>query len=187
LRENGLMADRQYDRERLKNLFHYVIWKAGGQPNFGATKLYKTAWFADARRYRLTGRSITGARYIKQKYGPIPKDAMYVRKLLVEEGLVRETKIPNNKGETWKFTAMAAPLSGQFADDEKQSIDFWIKEIDEKHTAESISELSHDYGWQIADMNEELPFAAYLASRVRDPSEKEMAEIVTRAKERGFM
>jgi len=54
------MTDRAFDRSRLKNLIHYVIWVAGAHANFGATKLYKIAWFSDARRFVLSGQSITG-------------------------------------------------------------------------------------------------------------------------------
>jgi hypothetical protein len=67
------MADRIYDRNRLKNLIHYVIWVAGARANFGATKLYKIAWFSDARQFVLSGKSITGAPYLREKHGPIPR------------------------------------------------------------------------------------------------------------------
>lgn len=30
-------------------------------------------------------------------------------------------------------------------------------------------QLSHDYGWEIAQMGEELPLRAFLASRIRSP------------------
>ena len=51
-----------FDREKFKQLVHYVIWKAGKRDWFGATKLNKVLWFADARAYVLTGRPITGPR-----------------------------------------------------------------------------------------------------------------------------
>jgi hypothetical protein len=30
-----------FDREKFKRLVHYVIWRAGGRPGFGAVKLAK--------------------------------------------------------------------------------------------------------------------------------------------------
>ena len=46
-------------------------------------------------------------------------------------------------------------------------IDWWIAHIADKHTAGSISKLSHDYGWEVAKMGEELPLRAFLAKRIR--------------------
>lgn len=73
------MSDRAYDRSRLKSLVHYVIWAADAHPKFGATKLNKIAWFSDARRFVLSGQSITGSPYIREKHGPVPRDIMIVR------------------------------------------------------------------------------------------------------------
>jgi hypothetical protein len=47
------------DLEKLKHLIHYVAWKAGKRDWFGATKLYKVLWFADARQLVLTKKPIT--------------------------------------------------------------------------------------------------------------------------------
>jgi hypothetical protein len=63
-----------------------------------------------------------------------------------------------------------------FSADELALIDWWIKTIAEKHTATSISELSHDYGWEVAAMGEALPVHAYLARRIRDPKTAEELE-----------
>ena len=52
-------------------------------------------------------------------------------------------------------------------------VDFWINEISKNHTARSISELSHDYGWEVAKNGELLPLKAYLAKRIRPPELKD--------------
>ncbi|MDX8453228.1 Panacea domain-containing protein [Mesorhizobium sp. VK9D] len=168
------MTDRAYDRSRLKTLLHYVIWEAGSHANFGATKLYKVAWFADARRFVLTGKSITGAPYIRQEHGPIPRDGMMVRADLEAEGSIRQWRDKVYDHEGWKFKALRPPKVGVFGDDEKALIDYWIGHVDKDHTASSISELSHNYGWEIARMGERIPFNSILAERIRDPNDEEM-------------
>lgn len=169
------MTDRAYDRGRLKTLIHYVIWAAGSHANFGATKLYKVAWFSDARRYVLAGESITGAPYVRQEHGPIPRDGLSIREELSYEGAIRQwrTKVYDHDG--WKFKALVAPRPNVFTSDEKQVIDYWVRHIDEDHTATSISEQSHDYGWEIAKLGERLPFHSVLADRIRDPNAEELA------------
>jgi len=168
------MPDRAYDRNRLKNLIHYVIWVAGARPNFGATKLYKIAWFADARSFVLTGKSITGAPYIRQTHGPIPRDGIAIREELEREGVIQQWKDRHYDHMGWKFKALTPPNVNVFTADEKQVIDYWIRHIDEDHTATSISDQSHDYGWEIARTGEVIPFYSHLAERIRDPNEEEL-------------
>ena len=62
-RERGAV---EFDREKFKTLVVYIAWKAGQRDWFGATKLNKVLWFAEARAFVLHGKPITGATYIQQ-------------------------------------------------------------------------------------------------------------------------
>lgn len=161
-----------FDREKFKRLVHYVIAQAGHRDGFGATKLYKVLWFAEARQFMLTGRPIAGAEYIREKYGPVPRFGMQIRRELVDEGKIRQQKMPGDYGE-WQFDSLAPPDIKDFSEDERAVIDYWIKYIDEHHTAKSISEESHDYGWDIAPLGAKLPLQAFMANRVREPNDEE--------------
>ncbi len=180
------MPDRSYEPERLATLFHYVISRIGGRAGFGATKLYKIAWFSDARQFMLTGQSITGAEYIKEEFGPIPKMARAIRSSLVASGSIKEWRDSQLFGEPWKFKALTQPNINLFSSEERAIIDFWIKNIDEQHTATSISELSHDYGWEIVGLKEHLPFSAFFADRIREPNEVESSWVKKRVSELGL-
>jgi len=162
-----------FDREKFKRLVHYVIAQAGGRPGFGATKLNKVLWFADARQYITTGQAITGADYIRQQFGPVPKLIMPIRDELVAEGKIRVDP-PASKYVGWRFRSLRSPGDVGLTDKERQTVDYWIKHISEDHTADSISEESHDYAWEIAKMGEPLPYFAFLANRVREPNEEEI-------------
>ena len=158
------------DFEKFKRAVHYVIWKAGNREGFGATKLNKVLWFSDARVYVIKGHPITGATYIRQKWGPIPKPAMPAREQLQQAGLI---EIWTDQGQT-RFRAKSQPDMSSFKDYEIKALDHWIQEIDEHHTAQSISDKTHDYGWEIAKMGEEIPLYAILAEKVRDPKGDEL-------------
>lgn len=178
------MADRAYDIDRLKNLIHLVIWEAGARANFGATKLYKVAWFSDARQYVLSGQSITGAQYIREKHGPIPMDAMVVLNRLAREGAIERWRGPGNE---WHFRAVTHPDPNMFSAEELKQIRYWTNHIDKDHTAKSISDFSHDYGWEIAKMREPLPFFSVLAERMREPTDEEIERAKARAAEIGLI
>jgi hypothetical protein len=174
----------QYDEEKLMRLVHYVAWKAGRRDWFGATKLYKVLWFADARQYALTGKPITGETYIREKHGPIPRHAMRIRAVLEKAGIIRVTK----EGKLTRITADTAPVvKSLFSPDELKTVDYWIECIDKEHTAASISDATHDYAWEIASNGEELPLFSAFVSRIREPNEKELEKFQQKAKSLGLM
>ena len=162
------------DFEKFKHAVHYIIWKAGNRPGFGATKLNKVLWFAEARVYVLKGHSITGAKYIRQEFGPVPNAMMAARKELQNSGIIEIWADRGVRPPQTRFRTKIGPDMSRFLPEELQALDFWIKEIDEEHTAASISEKSHDYAWEIASMGEELPLYAILADRLRHPKGDEL-------------
>ena len=162
-----------FEREKFKGLVHYVIAKAGGKPNFGAVKLNKVLWFADARQYLVTGKSITGADYTREKFGPVPKPIMPIRDELATEGAI-QVDPPRAAYEGWRFRSKRPPNTSLFSAEELQTVDWWIRHISDEHTADSISEESHDYAWEIAKTGEPLPFFAQLAERMREPDTEEV-------------
>jgi Antitoxin SocA-like, Panacea domain len=131
----------------------------------------------------LRGEPITGATYIREKFGPVPRQIMPIRAELKREGYIKVFE----EGGLVRITADAKPDMSAFTKDELQTIDYWIEHIDKDHTAGSISDASHDYAWDIARMGEELPFYAILANRIRDPSNQESERFQTIAKAQGAL
>jgi len=180
------MATDSFDRDKFSRLVHYVICKAGNKPGFGATKLNKVLWFAEARHYMLTGKPITGETYIRQKYGPVPKDIRSVTADLKDRGLIQIFD-PKQEYEGRRFRAIGpSPNIDIFSNQEIEAVDSWTKIISEDHTAKSISEESHDYAWEIAKMGEELPLYALRTSLFRDPTDAEMIRIREKVKKLGL-
>jgi hypothetical protein len=176
----------QFDRNRLKILLHYVVWKAGDKDGFGATKLYKVLWFSDARAYMLQGEPITGETYIREKYGPLPRHALSVIDELRAEGIIR-TSTDDYFGKTIRrFHSLRAPDKLSLNEREREIVDYWIEHIAEVHTADSISDQTHDYAWEIAGLGEEIPYHAIFATRIRDPEGEELEWASRRAKELGL-
>lgn len=160
--------------DKLLALVHYVIWRAGHREGFGATKLNKVLWFSDARHYERHGKSITGTSYVRQKHGPVPLRILAVTEDLEKAGLIRIGADRHFSKEMTRFVTDIRPDTSMFTDEELSIVDWWTRHIDEDHTAGSISELSHDYTWEIAGMGEDIPLYAVLASRIRAPRGKEL-------------
>jgi hypothetical protein len=173
----------QFDREKFKKLVLYIAWKAGRRDWFGATKLNKVLWFSEARFFVLHGTPITGATYIREKHGPVPKQIMPIRAELESAGEIRVFK----EGNLIRITTDTKPDLSIFTKEELQIVDYWIEHIDKDHTATSISDESHDYAWDIAQMGEEVPLYAILANRIRDPNERESEKFQAMAKAQGIL
>jgi hypothetical protein len=173
----------EFDRQKFKALVVYIAWKAGRRDWFGATKLNKVLWFAEARAFVLHGKPIVGATYIRQQHGPVPKQIMPVRDELVRLGHIQVF----NEGKLNRITADAKPDMSEFSKDEMQIIDHWIEYIDKEHTATTISDESHDYAWSIAVMGEEIPLYAILAERIREPTDQELERLKEKARAHGLM
>lgn len=167
--------NRAFDREKFKDALHYVIARVGSRPGFGATKLYKVMWFAEAKTFVLTGSPMFGAEFVREKHGPVPRCAMPVRQELVNEHRVKIWQDRWHNRLQWRFQSITPPSTERFTSDEIKTLNYWAAHIDEDHTATSISDESHDYGWEIAKTGETLPVYAFLAERLRDPTDAELA------------
>jgi hypothetical protein len=163
-----------FERDKFRRLVQYIAFKTSRYPGFGATKLNKVLWFADTRLYATRRKPITGATYIREKYGPVPRQIMPVKSELIHEGRVKETRERFHNQNITRLTAAAPPDMSVFTSEEVKAVDYWIKHIAEDHTATSISDLTHDISWEIAAMGEELPYHAIFATRARRPKGKEL-------------
>lgn len=164
----------RFDKEKFKALVLYVIWRAGHRDGFGAAKLNKVLWFADARAYMLHKKPITGATYIREKLGPVAKQMMSIDKEMRQKGLIEVRKEGSSKHQITRFRTPDRPDLSLFSDEELSIVDHWIKQIDEDQADDAQGEVAHDYAWQIAEIGEVIPFYAVLATRVRAPRGKEL-------------
>lgn len=162
------------DKTKLKALVRYVIWRAGHQDGFGATKLNKVLWFSDARHYMAHGSPITGETYVRQRHGPVPKHIEEIKSELEADAAIERWREEYQGVEIERFLSVDPPDTSLFTAEELQMIDWWVKHVAEEHTARSISELSHNYTWQVAAMGEEIPLYAVFASRIRAPLGQEL-------------
>lgn len=145
--------------QKFKKLVHYVCWRCAEDPTkLGAVKLNKILWLADAERYYATGKALTGVRYVRRQYGPVPASILPVLRELEEEG---------------KLTVQAATFHGlnkkeyivhQTADDsflspeERTLVEEIIQHVCNEHTAKSISVATHNRVWEVAADGETIPY-----------------------------
>lgn len=138
----------------------------------GAVKLQKILWYFDARSYFSTGRTSTGAVYVKKEHGPYSYDIPRAIAALIKDRRLFADKDPDFYGlEKSVFVGKGETNISIFEPTEIRWLDEITKDVCENHTAASISERTHGRVWKLAELGEEIPFAA-VAIRFRPPSKE---------------
>ena len=162
------MAIRR-NREKLKALVHYVSFQCDNMAMLGSIKLNKVLWVSDLWSYVKSGEPITGEIYVKQEYGPVAGSMVGILdELQVEKKiLVRHRSHHGGKTKT-DYISLSDPenISEMFTAEEISLVDNAIDFVCNLHTAKQISDRSHDIIWHLAEIGEEIPYHAMLASRL---------------------
>ena len=148
--------------EKFKELVHLVIHQCKNDPKkLGTIRLNKILWFSDVHAYMETGASITGTQYVRRKHGPVPAHILQVLDELKEEGRIEVAK-PVAPYEPWIFKSLREADKSAFSDHEQSMVAYLTKTICDDHSANSISELTHDDIWQTAEEGEVIPLSTML-------------------------
>lgn len=135
-------AALDFNKDKYKNMTHYIISKCGDKPNVGKTVLFKLSYFSDFNHYEIFEKKMTGEPYRKIPNGPAPIHFDDIVKELETEKNI-ETK-PGKYGgyDQKRFHALTEPDMSIFTEEEVGVIDSVIDEYCEL-TATKISALSH--------------------------------------------
>jgi hypothetical protein len=165
------------NREKLKTLVHYVVARCDDPSLLGSIKLNKVLWVSDLWAYVGTGAPITGERYIKQQFGPVPASMVGILDELQSEKklVVRRTAAHGNPKTDYIALTRPDNISQTFSADEISLVDEAIEFVCEQHTAMQISDRSHDVIWELAEIGEEIPYHAMLASRLDGVTKEDVA------------
>lgn len=163
-----------FDNAKFTELVHYVCHKSDRE-KLGAVKLNKILWFSDIFNFLSWGKSITGESYIKRQRGPVPRHVLTALDKLKNEGAINMSE-RNVYGYTQReFISLKTPNIDMFAPHEISLIDEVIDTITNGHTATSISELTHDEIWEMAEIGESIPYEAVMVANLGEIDEHDIA------------
>ena len=172
------MNERKY-----KALVHYIIHECSDHPErLGAIRLNKALWFTDVIAFQVDGEPITGETYVKRRLGPVPRHILAILKKLEQEGSITIKK-REFAYDTRKFHSERLPDPDALSDNEKRIARQVLGGL-LGHTANEVSEMSHDIIWDAAREGEEIPIYATLAAIPGEitPDMIEWANKVTRGR-----
>ena len=130
-----------YRKLDLAKLFNAILFLSRG--GIQKTKLNKVLFYADFKHFKDYGVSITGVRYARITYGPVPdKWNFYFASLIEEEAIVVEEKIYAEDVVGEIFTSAREPNLAIFTDSEIKVLAS-LKEYFLGFSAKKITEFSH--------------------------------------------
>lgn len=144
--------------EKFKNILLYVLERCAGKPNIGETLLYKLLYFSDFNFYEIYEEHLTGARYKKLPFGPVPQkldsiinkmiDGKQIQRIKTDyHGYAQTRYIPLQKADLTKMSAA-----------EKEVIDQVVDRFSD-WSASAISDYSHkDMPWKATENGEYIDY-----------------------------
>lgn len=156
----------KFDKEKFKQLFLYILEKCGSKPNVGETVLYKLFYFCDFNYFEIYEKPLTGMKYRKMQYGPVPDQALFnpLLKEMRQNGAVERVSRPYLKDTIQtrylNFTEADLSIFGSDVDKVIKVVDSVIERM-AGMTARQIEDYSHrDYPWQAHQDGEEIDYGS---------------------------
>jgi uncharacterized phage-associated protein len=144
--------------EKFKNVLLYILERCAGKPNVGETVLYKLLYFSDFNYYELYEEHLTGAKYRKLPFGPVPQklDSL-IQQMIEKQQLQRVKTVYRGFAQTRYLPLVKADLKALKAS-EAEVIDRVIEQMSD-WSASAISDYSHkDMPWLASKDGEEISY-----------------------------
>jgi len=147
-----------FDKDKFKQVLHYIISKVGTLDNIGKTVLYKMLYFSDFDYYELNEKSITGEKYFKLLNGPAPSGFNLIVEELEKEGKIKKIDAKYGNLLQIKFLSLCNPNLNLLSANELQLIGTVINKLSSM-TASQVSGYSHkDMPWEATKEGEEIDY-----------------------------
>lgn len=165
--------------KKFKNVLLYILEHCAGKPNVGETVLYKLLYFSDFNYYELYEEHLTGAKYRKLPYGPVPQRFDTIIHQMIEKGQLQRVKSSYRGFSQIRYLPLEKADLTELKASEKETIDKVIEQMSD-WSATAISNYSHkDMPWLASkegdEINYELAFYREAPFSVRNYGEENEA------------
>jgi transcriptional regulator with XRE-family HTH domain len=143
---------------KFKNVLLYILERCAGKPNVGETVLYKLLYFSDFNYYELYEEHLTGAKYRKLPYGPVPQKLDTIIGQMIEKGQLQRVKTEYHGFPQTRYLPLEKADLTELRASEKEIIDGVIEQMSD-WSAAMLSNYSHgDKPWKASKEGEEINY-----------------------------
>ncbi|MBU2104724.1 MAG: SocA family protein [Nanoarchaeota archaeon] len=154
----AINQDIIFDKEKFKQVLHYIVSRVGTLDNVGKTILYKILYFSDFDSYELNEVPITGEKYFKLHHGPAPSDFDNIVEELEREEKIKKIDAKYKGLLQIKFLSLCKPNLNLLNANELQLVEKVINKLSNM-SAKQVSSYSHeDMPWKATKDNEEINY-----------------------------
>jgi uncharacterized phage-associated protein len=144
--------------DKFKNVLLYILEKCAGNPNVGETVLYKLLYFSDFNYYELYEEHLTGAKYRKLPFGPVPQKLNIIINQMIVEELLKRVKTEYHGYPQTRYLPLEKPNLEKLKASETETLDRVIEQMS-NWSASAISNYSHkDLPWVASKEGEEINY-----------------------------
>lgn len=144
--------------DKFKNVLLYILEKCAGKPNVGETVLYKLLYFSDFNYYELYEEHLTGAKYKKLPYGPVPQKLNVIINQMIEGGTLKRVKTEYHGYPQTRYLPLEKADLKELKASETEILDRVIEQMSD-WSAAAISNYSHkDLPWLASKEGEEINY-----------------------------
>jgi len=149
----------QKNLDKFKEVLLYILNKVGSKPNVGESVLYKLLYFMDFNYYEKYEEQLIGATYIKNNYGPTPKEFIKIVEDMEKKNELIKVESEYFQYPQRKYLSLRQPdLSKLDNANELEMIDEILVKLSDMN-ATQISEYSHnDVPWLTTDDGEIIDY-----------------------------
>jgi len=143
---------------KFKNVLLYILERCAGKPNVGETVLYKLLYFSDYNYYELYEEHLTGAKYRKLPFGPVPQKLDTIINQMIDTGQLQRVKTEYHGYPQTRYLPLIKANLTELKASEKEIIDRVIEQMSD-WSASAISNYSHkDMPWLASKEGEEINY-----------------------------
>ncbi|HBB92539.1 MAG TPA: XRE family transcriptional regulator [Bacteroidales bacterium] len=147
-----------FNAAKFKNVILYILEWCGGKPNVGETVLYKLLYFSDFNYYEIYEEHLSGAKYRKLPFGPVPQNSDLIINQMVKKGELQKIKTTFHGYVQIRLLPLVKADLTLFRGSEIEVIDKVINQMSE-WSASTISDYSHkDMPWMATHEGEEINY-----------------------------
>ncbi len=166
LRQTTRTKDR-FNRDRFRNLVHYICWVCDNPRTLGVKRLGRVLWYSERNVYLETGRWLSGATYLRQQGGPHPRPLEPMLQELEAGGAIAR-RVADRSDDFDLLFAVRRPDLSQFRPEEISIVEAVIRVVCLDARGAVAHQAAHDQVWQIARIGEPLPYYTVFAGRPGD-------------------
>ncbi len=137
---------------KFREILLYILDKIGSKPNIGETVIYKLLYFIDFDFYEKYEEQIIGATYIKNDYGPTPKEFQKIIKIMKDKDLVQIVSRYFQYPQT-KYLPLRGPDLRKLKANEIKLIDDVLEKLSDMNASQISDYSHHDIPWLTTEDN----------------------------------